>query len=153
MLRNDTAMLVLCRSLCEAEAASAAIERLRNAETQQREREIEPDTVERIHTGLSLAPFPQEYRDMLRVWYDHDPSSFVSISAQIEKLNKTAGQMRAMLSKFSARMKRIATPTEIKELRTPLMLLLDISYDESHSSSHKLTSAGRKAVKRYLRLS
>jgi hypothetical protein len=106
---------------------------------------------ERIYKGLSRAPLGPRYAKMLAAWYDAPAGQAVTI----DDLGKTVGasrhELRASLSKLSGRMKRIATPDEAAALRTPFLLLADIEYDERNSSQHRLTPAGRDAVRQYLK--
>jgi hypothetical protein len=107
---------------------------------------------ERIYKGLARAPLGPRYTKMLTTWYDAPAGQAVTI----DDLGKTVGanhyELRASLAKLSGRMKRIATPEEAAAFRTPFLLLADIEYDERNSSQHRLTPAGREAVRKYLNL-
>lgn len=106
---------------------------------------------ERILKGLNWGPLGPRYRAMLETWLDAPLGQAVTIGELAEAVRATRVQLKANLSKLSARMKRIATTEEAASLRTPFLLLADIEYDERNSSRHRLTPAGREAVRKYLK--
>lgn len=106
---------------------------------------------ERIYKGLSWGPLGPRYTTMLATWFDAPAGQAVTINDLAKTVGATRDELRASLSKLSGRMKRVATPEEAAALRTPFLLLADIEYDERNSSRHRLTPAGREAVRRYLK--
>lgn len=106
---------------------------------------------DRILKGLNWGPLGPRYRAMLQVWLDAPEGQAVTVKRLAEAIGATRVELKANLSKLSARMKRIATTEEAASLRTPFLLLADIEYDETNSSRHRLTPAGREAVRRYLK--
>ena len=108
------------------------------------------ELAQRIYKGLTMGPLGPRYKAMMEVWLAAPAGHAVTITDLAKKVGCTTVEMRANLSKLSARMKRIATPQEAASLRTPFMLLAEIEYDETNSSRHTLTPAGREAVRKYL---
>ena len=108
------------------------------------------DSADRITAALGSAPLPQVYGDYLRVLFD--APNYLDIRAIAAKLNISPTQIGAMASKLSARLKKVASANELRDLKTPLNLLVTIRYDQAtKEASHKLTDpAGRDAVTRYL---
>lgn len=106
-------------------------------------------SAERIFQGLGWARLGPGYEKILRTWLDAG-AAYTKVDDLAEAVAVSLVQIRSMISKLSGRMKRIATDDEIKNLRTPMLLLVDVHYDEKGSSRHRLTAAGREAVKRYL---
>jgi hypothetical protein len=106
---------------------------------------------QRILKGLTWGPLGPRYNAILGAWFEAAPGQAVRIDELAKTLHATSHELRANLSKLSARMKRIATPEEAASLRTPFLLLADIEYDEKNSSRHRLTPAGREAVRQYLK--
>jgi hypothetical protein len=104
----------------------------------------------RILKGLNWGPLGARYRAMLETWFKAPSGQAVTIDDLAKTVGATRNELRANLSKLSARMKRIATPEEAAALRTAFLLLADIEYDEFNSSRHRLTPAGREAVRQYL---
>ncbi len=109
------------------------------------------DVALRIYKGLTMGPLGPRYKAILQAWLDAPAGQAVTIKDLAEEVGGTANELRANLSKLSARMKRIVTPEEAATMRTPFLLLADIEYDERNSSQHRLTPAGREAVRKYLR--
>jgi hypothetical protein len=115
--------------------------------------QIDPAVAElaqRIYKGLTMAPLGPRYKAMMDVWLAAPAGHAVTVVDLAKKVGCSDIEMRASLSKLSARMKRIATPQEAASLRTPFMLLAEIEYDETNSSRHTLTPAGREAARKYL---
>jgi hypothetical protein len=106
---------------------------------------------QRILNGLTYGPLGPRYRATLSEWLDAPKGEAVPIEELGKRIAANKFELRAILSKLSARMKRIATPEENASLRTPFLLLADIEYDERNSSRHRLTAAGREAVRLYLK--
>jgi hypothetical protein len=104
---------------------------------------------QRILKGLRLGPLGPHYDAMFKEWLA-EADRPLPIDDLARRVGATRNEVRARLSKLSGRMKRIATPEEIATLSTPFLVLADIEYDQSNSSSHRLTAAGREAVRRYL---
>jgi hypothetical protein len=103
----------------------------------------------RIFKGFTWRPLGPAYAEIFRELLGAPDGRGVKIEDFVAKLNATADEMKARLSKLSGRMKRIATPEELARVRTPFMLFADIEYD-GKSSQYRLTPAGREAAKRYL---
>lgn len=102
----------------------------------------------RIYSGLTWRPLGTAYERLLDCWLD--APDFLGVELLASKVGVSIEQIRAMISKLSGRMKRFASPVERERLRTALMILVDIEYDVRGSSQHRLTPAGRLAVRRYL---
>ena len=105
---------------------------------------------ERIYKGLSWRPLGPRYSAMLETWLNAPAGEAVASVDLAKKVGATRDELRANLSKLSGRMNRVATPEEAAAVRTPFLLLADIEYDEKNSSKHRLTPAGREAVRKYL---
>jgi hypothetical protein len=72
------------------------------------------------------------------------------LEALAGQLKLYISQVQARFSKLSARLKRVATPAELADHRkTALGLLVETAY-AAETTSHRLTPAGRAAVRRYL---
>jgi hypothetical protein len=105
---------------------------------------------QRIYKGLTSAPWGPRYDQILQELLDAPEGEVVKIEDLEKKLGATIRELRASVSKVSGRMKNIATPEEIENLRTPFLLIADLKYDEKHFARYQLTAAGREAVRRYL---
>ena len=110
------------------------------------------DLVSRILSALKTSKLPQVYDEYFTVLYK--TSDYRDIRSIAADLNAKPAQIGAMASKLSARLKKVATSTELRDLATPLHLLVSIRYAPgTKEASHKLTDpAGRAAVARYLKL-
>lgn len=109
------------------------------------------EVAQRILKGLNWGPLGPRYSSIFGVWLDASPDQAVAIDDLAKRTGATHAELRANLSKLSARMSRVATPEEAASLRTPFLLLADIEYDHKNSSQHRLTPAGREAVRQYLK--
>jgi hypothetical protein len=89
---------------------------------------------------------------MLSSWFNAPSGQAVPIADLGKAVGANYYELRASLAKLSGRMKRIATPEEAAALRSPFLLLAEVEYDEKKSSQHRLTPAGREAVRKYLKL-
>jgi hypothetical protein len=105
---------------------------------------------QRIYKGLIWRQLGPRYRAMLETWFNAPVDQAVPIVDLQDKVGATPNELRASLSKLSARMNRVATVEEAAAVRTPFLLLADIEYDAKNSSKHRLTLAGREAVRKYL---
>lgn len=105
---------------------------------------------ERIYKGLNWRPLGPRYCAILETWLSAPSGHAVASVDLAKKVGATRNELRANLSKLSARMNRVTTPEEAASVRTPFLLLADIEYDEKNSSKHRLTPAGREAVRKYL---
>lgn len=105
---------------------------------------------QRVLKGLNLGPLGPRYQKILETWFNAAPNQAVTVEDLQAAVGASNVEIRANLSKLSARMKRIATVEEAASLRTPFLLLAEIQYDERNSSRHRLTTAGREAVRQYL---
>jgi hypothetical protein len=106
---------------------------------------------ERIYRGLTLpVRLEARYLQIFREWLDAPQGAEVKIEDLATKIGATIGELRASTSKLSARMRRIATPEERATLRTPFLMLADLTYNESRMARYTLTAAGREAVRRFL---
>jgi hypothetical protein len=110
------------------------------------------DAAARILRGLRIVPLSAPYTRILRAWYEggRPEDGYLHIRDLARVAGISSDQARAMISKLSSRMRRIATPADLQALKTPLRLLVEVDYDESNSSLHRLTRAGRLAVAEYL---
>ena len=106
---------------------------------------------ERIHRGLTL-PMRLEgrYLQIFREWLNAPQGETVKIEDLSKKIGASIEELRASTSKLSARMRRIATPEEIASLRTPFLMLADLTYNDKKMARYSLTPAGRDAVRRFL---
>jgi hypothetical protein len=105
----------------------------------------------RVLQGLtSPGPLPAIYIAELRVLCEA-----VSQSVKLEDLASRVGassdKVTAHLSKLSARMKRIASPAELKAFSKAFLLLADIEPTPDGSKQYRLTPAGRVAVCQWLK--
>jgi len=139
-----------------AAAALAADEYDLEAETRQIAAEQagndrdDPPEAGTIYKALTWGPLDSSYSAMLQAWLDAPASSFLLLDALAAKLNLSVGQVQARFSKLSARLKRVATPAELAgHKKSALGLLVETAY-AGETTSHKLTPAGRVAVRRYL---
>lgn len=106
---------------------------------------------ERIYRGLTLpVRLDGRYLQIFREWLDSSPGGEVKLEELSKKVGATTEELRANISKLSARMRRIATPEEIATHRTPFLLLADLTYNENKMARYTLTPAGRDAVHRFL---
>lgn len=158
---NAASFFVALRSPAEVEVAWKAVENYR--QSTELPPSANPNTTpltqvnastaalaERIYKGLSRARLGPRYTKMLTTWYDAPAGQAVTIDDLAKTVEASHHELRASLAKLSGRMKRIATPEEAAALRTPFLLLADIEYDDKNSSQHRLTPAGREAVRKYL---
>ena len=106
---------------------------------------------ERIHLGLTLpVRLGGRYLQIFREWLDAPEGEEVRIEDLSKKIGASIQELRASTAKLSARMKRIATPEEIATLRTPFLMLADLTYNEKQLARYTLTPAGRNAVRKFL---
>jgi hypothetical protein len=108
------------------------------------------EVAQRIYKGLTWRPLDDRYRAILKILLNASPTVATTIGQLATTAGATRNELRANLSKLSARMKRIANQEESAALRTPFLLLAEIEYDEKNSSRYRLTPAGREAVRTYL---
>ncbi|NBB42440.1 hypothetical protein [Sphingobium yanoikuyae] len=149
-MQTSPLVYIPCYSLPEAEFLLAAQQRYRADDPAVLATDGHDDTADRIITALKAAPLPTIYGEYLRVLLDAD--DYLDIRAIATKLNISPTQIGAMASKLSARLKKVATATELRDLKTPLNMLVSIRYDQgSKEASHQLTDpAGRTAAQRFL---
>ena len=106
---------------------------------------------ERIYRGLTLpVRLDGRYLLIFREWLDSPAGGEVKLEELSKKIGATTEELRANISKLSARMRRIATPEEVATLRTPFQKLADLTYNENKMARYTLTPAGRDAVRRFL---
>src|SRR5258706_1851434 len=67
------------------------------------------DVALRIYKGLTMGPLGPRYKAILQAWLDAPAGQAVTIKDLAEEVGGTANELRANLSKLSARMKRIVT--------------------------------------------
>jgi hypothetical protein len=108
------------------------------------------ESSERIFRGLCLAPLGPPYRRIFEEWLKTPESEVVGLEELAARTGASIEEVRARTSKLSGRMRKIATPEEIATLRTPFLLLADLTYDEKNYARYALTRAGRQAVRRFL---
>ena len=106
---------------------------------------------ERILRALQSAPLGPRYRSMIETWYDSPPNEPVTFDALQKAVGATRNELRASLAKLSGRMKPALTAEESATFRVPFLLLADIERAEGNSTKHRLTPAGREAVRKYLK--
>ncbi|WP_022683006.1 hypothetical protein [Sphingobium bisphenolivorans] len=151
MLQSSTSPLVYlpCFSIAEAEYLIEAQKRFRSEELTPASDDPD-DAADRIIAALNAAPLPSIYGEYLKVLVNAD--DYLDIRAIAAKLNISPTQIGAMASKLSARLKKVATASELRDLKTPLNLLVAIRYDQgTKEASHRLTDpAGRSAAVRFL---
>ena len=104
----------------------------------------------RILKGLFQAPLGPRYIAILKVWLAAPLGQSTGVHELAGLVSATNDQMRANLAKLSIRMRQIATPEELASLRTPFLLLAEIERGEDNLTKHRLTTAGREAVRRFL---
>jgi hypothetical protein len=105
----------------------------------------------RIYRGLTLpVRLEGRYLQIFGEWLAAPPGAPVKIEDLAKKVGATIEELRANTSKLSARMRKVATPEEVANLRSPFLLLADLTYDERRMARFALTSAGRDAVRKVL---
>jgi hypothetical protein len=154
---TDALYFLGCRSIGALEAAGRAAEEFeRQASVQPAPgvlpgaEEDEPDGTDTVFRALTWGPLNASYERMFAAWYDTPPNAYLPLEALAGQLKLYVSQVQARFSKLSARLKRVATPAELADHRkTALGLLVETAY-AAETTSHRLTPAGRAAVRRYL---
>jgi hypothetical protein len=109
---------------------------------------LNADLVHRVARALREPKLTPIYLDYFRLLLEQ--TDFMKAQEIAQRLGLTVGQVGAMASKLSQRMKSILTAAEKAELRTPVYVMIDVGYDDANASYHKLQPVGRMAVQRLL---
>ena len=150
--------LLACNSIGALQAAAAAAERYEQKAKEAQEDFAEPapsvdgaGEVDTIYKALTWGPLGQSYNAMFETWLAQPEQAFLSIERLAEEVELSVSQVQARFSKLSGRLRRVASAEELeKSPKTALGLLVDAAFDAAGSPSHRLTPAGRVAVRRYV---
>jgi hypothetical protein len=112
--------------------------------------EVEERSQRVLHGLTSPGPLPAIYIAELRVLYEAG-SRPVKLEDLASRVGASSEKVTAHLSKLSARMRRIASPTELKVFAKAFFLLGDIEPTSDGSKQYRLTPAGRLAVRQWLK--
>jgi hypothetical protein len=134
----------------EYQTSEAKLENRSTLATKEESMEVK-ERARRVLQGLTTpGPLPAIYIAELRVLYEAG-SRPVKLEDLASRVGASSDKVTAHLSKLSARMKRIATPSELKVFAKAFLLLGDIEPTLDGSKQYRLTLAGRVAVCQWLK--